>query len=271
MDNLDTYLDQFTGLLVTFAPKALLAIITLVIGLWVIKKIVGLVEKALLKKEVDISLRNFLGSFIGILLKVLLIISVIQMVGVETTSFVAILAAAGFAIGMALQGSLGNFAGGILILVFKPFKVGDVIEAQGFIGKVESILVFNTILITPDNRKIIIPNGGLSSGAITNITALPTRRVDMTFGIGYEDDIARARNIIKEIIDNNDKILKDPESDILVSELADSSVNFAVRVWCETSEYWNVYFDMQEMVKLEFDKQSISIPYPQRDIHVFNQ
>ena len=270
MEKIEYYWHMLENYIVGYAPKLLLAIITLIVGLWLIKKISGLLNKALKKKETDESLSKFLVSLVAILLKVLLIISVISMVGIETTSFVAILAAAGFAIGMALQGSLGNFAGGVLILLFKPFKVGDVIDAQGYLGSVNTIGIFSTILKTPDNRTIFLPNGPLAGGAITNLSTEALRRVDMTFGIGYEDDIAKAKELINSIIEKDSRILKEPAPMIAVSELADSSVNFVVRAWCESSNYWGIFFDMQETIKVEFDKAKISIPYPQTDVHVHN-
>lgn len=268
MQSFDYYFHLLEQYLVAYTPKLILAIITLFVGLWLVKKIVGLMMKAMEKKDTDVSLRRFLESLLSILLKTLLIISVISMIGIETSSFIAILAAAGFAIGMALQGSLGNFAGGVLILIFKPFKVGDVIEAQGFLGAVNTIGVFNTIMKTPDNRTILLPNGPLAGGAITNLSTEPQRRVDMTFGIGYDDDIAKAKEKINEIISKDERILKVPAPQVAVSELADSSVNFVVRVWCDSANYWGIFFDMHENVKIEFDNANISIPYPQTDVHV---
>ena len=270
MEHLNLVAGDLWNWVLFYGPKIVYAILTLIVGLWVVKRIVGLVKKLFDKKDYDESLEQFLLSLIRIILKVLLVLTVIQMVGIETTSFVAVLAAAGFAIGMALQGSLGNFAGGVLILIFKPFKVGDVIDAQGFVGKVDTISIFNTILKTPDNRVVYVPNGALSSGPITNVTQEDTRRVDFTFGIGYDDDIAKSKGVLQRIIESNDKIMKDPEPFIVVGELADSSVNFTVRVWSATDDYWDVYFYMQEQVKLEFDKENISIPYPQTDVHVHN-
>lgn len=271
MENISGYWDKGVELLMLYVPKLLLAIVVLVIGLWVIKIVVKVMGKAIEKTGAEESLVKFLKSLVGILLKILLLISVASMVGIATTSFVAIIGAAGLAVGLALQGSLGNFAGGVLILIFKPYKVGDVIEAQGFIGKVHEIQIFNTILKTPDNKTIIIPNGPLSGGSVTNFSTEPQRRVDMTFGIGYSDDIDKARSILKKLIAEDERILKDPEPAILVSELADSSVNFAVRVWCNAADYWGIYFDMHEKVKKAFDKEGVSIPFPQTDIHVYQQ
>jgi len=223
------------------------------------------------KGQVEISLQKFLISMITVLLKVLLFISVASMVGIATTSFIAILGAATFAIGLALQGSMSNFAGGVLILLLKPFKVGDTIEAQGFVGKVHEIQIFNTIMKTFDNKMIYIPNGSLSNGNITNYSKEPIRRVDMTFGIGYGDDIKRAKEVLAGLIKEDARILKDPAPLIAVSSLGDSSVNFALKVWCDTAEYWNIYFDMQEKVKLTFDQENISIPFPQTDVHLFKE
>lgn len=190
------------------------------------------------------------------------------MLGVEMTSFVAILAAAGLAVGMALSGTLQNFAGGVMLIIFKPFKVGDVIDAQGYIGSVKEIQIFNTILKTPDNKTIIIPNGGLATSSMTNFSTEATRRVDFTFGIGYDDDIDKSRAVIEGLIKADSRIFTDPAPVIVVSELADSSVNFTVRVWANSGDYWGIFFDLTEQVKKAFDKEGISIPYPQTDVHV---
>ena len=223
------------------------------------------------KRNVDESLQPFLKSLIGAILKILLVISVVSMVGVEMSSFVAILAAAGFAIGMALSGTLQNFAGGVMILIFKPFKVGDFIDAQGHMGVVKEIQIFNTILKTADNKTIIQPNGPLSTGSMVNFSTEENRRVDFTFGIGYNDDIDKAKAVLNRIIAADARIFKDPAPFVAVSELADSSVNFVVRVWAKASDYWGIFFDTQETVKKEFDKEKISIPYPQTDVHVINE
>lgn len=252
-------------------PNLLLAIVVLIIGLWIIKLITKASAKAMDRATIDDSLKRFLSSLIGIGLKILLLISIASMLGIATTSFVAVLGAAGLAVGLALQGSLANFAGGVLIILFKPYKVGDFIDAQGHMGSVDSIQIFNTILKTPDNKTIIIPNGSISNGSITNFSTEERRRVDMTFGIGYGDDIKKAKQILTDLTKQDERILSDPEPMIVVSELADSSVNFTVRAWGKTSDYWGIYFDMQEKVKLEFDKQGVSIPFPQTDVHVFQQ
>lgn len=247
-----------------YVPKVLLAVLTLIIGFWVVRIIDKVIQKSMTMRHVDESVSKFLRNLAGILLKVVVVISSVSMVGVEMTSFVAILGAAGLAVGLSLQGSLANFAGGVLIIMFRPYKVGDFIEAQGYLGTVHDIQVFNTVLKTPDNKTIIIPNASLSNGNITNYTMENRRRVDFTFGIGYGDDILKAKGVIQRLISNDSRIHKEPEPLVAVSELADSSVNLVVRVWCDTSEYWNIYFDMLEKVKLAFDEEGISIPFPSR-------
>ncbi len=265
---LDKYREQAMELAALYGSKVLLALLTLVVGLWVIRYIVSLIDKALKLSKVEDTLSIFLEKLVGTILKVLLLISVASMVGIETTSFIAIFGAAGLAVGLALQGSLANFAGGVLILLFKPFKVGDFIETQGYSGVVKSIQIFNTVLHTGDRKTIIIPNGPISNGSIVNYSLSPIRRVDMVFGNSYADDLKQAKNILKRLVDEDSRILKDPASLVVLSELADSSVNFTVRAFVNAGDYWNVFFDMQEKVKLTFDAEGISIPYPQRDVHM---
>jgi len=264
-------MDQIWALVMAYGPKIAYAIVTLIIGLWIVKAITNGFGKVLDKRDVDASLKPFLKSLIGTLLKIMLIITVMTMLGIEMTSFIAILGAAGLAVGMALSGTLQNFAGGVMLLIFKPFKVGDFVEAQGFAGVIKEIQIFNTIMTTGDNKTIIIPNGGLSNSAMTNYSTQSTRRVDMSFGIGYGDDIKKAKEVLANIMSADKRILKDPAAFIAVSELADSSVNFVVRAWVSSADYWGVFFDMQETVKITFDKEGLSIPFPQRDIHVFNE
>jgi small conductance mechanosensitive channel len=266
MENFD--MEAIMALIINYGLKILLALVVLIIGLWIIKIIMNAIVKNMAKRDVDPSLRVFLKSLLGALLKIMLIISVISMLGVEMTSFVAILAAAGLAVGMALSGTLQNFAGGVMLILFKPFKVGDVIDAQGYIGSVKEIQIFNTILKTPDNKTVILPNGGLSTSAMTNFSTEAQRRVDFVFGIGYGDDIDKARAVIDGLIAKDDRIFKDPAPFIAVSELADSSVNFVVRVWADAANYWGIHFDLIENVKKAFDKEGISIPFPQTDVHV---
>ena len=271
METANNYFSQFIDLLVDYGPKFIAALLTLIIGLLIIKVIVKQLNKLMLKNGVDESLKPFLKSMTSIILKVLLIISVMSMVGIAMTSFIAILAAAGLAIGMALSGTLQNFAGGVMILIFKPFNVGDYIDAQGFSGIVKEIQIFNTILVSVDNKTIIIPNGGLSTSAMTNYSTQETRRVDFVFGIGYGDDIDKTKDVLNKLILQDKRIMSDPEPFVAVSELGDSSVNFVVRVWVQAGDYWGVFFDMTEQVKKTFDKENISIPYPQTDVHLFKQ
>lgn len=269
MVNLEDISDKIVEQSILYLPKVAMAIITLIVGLWTINLLVRMLTKQMKSKKVELSLQHFLESLFSIMLKVMLFITVISMFGVEMTSFIAVLAGAGLAIGLALQGSLSNFAGGVLILLFKPFKVKDFIEAQGHTGTVHKIQIFNTILKTLDNKTIIIPNGPLSNNSIINYTTEPQRRVDMTFGIGYGDDLKKAKKVLSTIISKDKRILKDPEPMVKVSELGDSSVNIAVKVWCKGTDYWDVRFDMHENVKLEFDKNKISIPFPQSDVHIY--
>ncbi|WP_028864607.1 mechanosensitive ion channel family protein [Psychromonas aquimarina] len=251
-----------------YGPKLIAAAAVWVIGIWVIKILISTLNKIMDKSKVDISLKPFLSSLSAILLKVMLGITVLSMLSIEMTSFVAILAAAGLAVGMALSGTLQNFAGGVMILIFKPFKVGDVIQAQGHTGCVNQIQIFNTILKTPDNKTIILPNGGLSTGSMVNYSTEETRRVDWTIGVGYGDDLDKARAVIKQLCDADQRILKDPDVLIAVSALADSSVNFTVRAWVKAPDYWAVFFDMNENVYKSFPKEGLNIPYPQMDVHI---
>jgi len=254
-----------------YAPKLLLVILTLVIGSWIIKHILKLVDKGFAKKNIEVSLRKFLHSLLSALMKIILYISVVSMIGIKMTSFIAILGAMTFAVGMALQGSLANFAGGVLIILFKPFKVGDFIDAQGYTGTVNDILLFNTILKTPDNKTIIIPNGGLAGSSVTNYSVEATRRVDFTFGIGYDDDIKKAQQVMLDVIAADERILKDPAAFVRVGELGDSSINFTVRLWVEAANYWDVHFDIIEKVTFAFNENNISIPYPQTDVHLYQK
>ena len=262
------YIDTLINLFVVWGPKLVGAILALVVGLYVANLIAGTVSKQMEKRDFDPSLKPFLKSLISTLLKVLVVVSVLGMVGIEMTSFIAILGAAGLAVGMALSGTLQNFAGGVMILIFKPFKVGDYIEAQGYAGTVKAIQIFNTILKTPDNKTIIIPNGGLSTSSMVNYSTEPTRRVDWIFGIAYGDDVDLARNTLRELLAGHEKVLTDPPVFIEVAELADSSVNFTVRAWVNSADYWAVFFYMQENVYKKFDEVGLNIPFPQMDVHL---
>jgi len=270
LGNIKIWSSDIYDLVITYGLKILYAVIVLLVGLWVIKVITRSIHNLMDKKAIDASLRPFLKSIVSMTLKVVLLITVLGIVGVEMTSFIAILGAAGLAVGLALSGTLQNFAGGVIILMFKPFKVGDFVEVQDYMGVVKEIQIFSTIIITVDNRVVIIPNGGLSTGSLINYSALPTRRVDLTFGIGYSDDIDKTKALIHRLADEHELVLNSPATFIAISELADSSVNFTVRLWVKTADYWTVYFDMIEKVKKAFDKEGISIPFPQRDVHVHN-
>lgn len=250
-----------------YAPKVLGAIITLFIGFWIAGLISSKIKKSLEKHNVDKSLAPFLNSMINITLKLLVLLSAASMFGVEVTSFIAIFSALAFAIGLALQGNLSHMAAGILILFFKPFRVGDFIVTNGYSGTVKEIQIFNTILTTLDNRVIIVPNGAIASNPLENLTMNPVRKVPMTFGISYGADIDQARSVIEKVAASCELIDHSQPVDILVSELGDSSVNFAVRPWCKTEDYWDVYFFMHENIKKAFDQAGIGIPFPQRDVH----
>jgi len=265
---MENHIDTLINLFVVWGPKLVGAILVLIIGLYVVKMIIGFIDRRMEKQEVDPSLRPFLISLIGTLLKVLVFISVLGMVGIEMTSFIAILAGAGLAIGMALSGTLQNFAGGVMILIFKPFKVGDVIEAQGYTGCVNTIQIFNTILKTPDNKTVIIPNGGLSTSSMVNYSTEATRRVDWIFGIAYGDDIDKAKEVLIELLTSNENVLKDPAPFVELGELADSSVNFTVRAWVNAADYWAVHFYMLEKVYRRFAEEGLNIPFPQMDVHL---
>lgn len=250
-----------------YGLKLLGAAIIWIIGSWVIKKIKKMLKKVIAKTEYDESLEIFISNLVVGLLKVILVVVILGQLGVETTSFAAILAAAGLAIGLALQGSLSNFAGGVLIMIFKPYRMGDFIEAQGEIGVVKEIEIFTTKLNTVDNKEVIIPNGAMSNGNITNYTTEKTRRIDITMGVSYDADIKQTKNLLMKIMTDHPKVLKDPAPMVVLAELADSSVNFKMRPWTLTDDYWDVYFELMETCKIELDKAGIEIPYPQMDIH----
>jgi len=250
-----------------YAMRIVTALLVLLIGWWVAKMLRGIVRK-ILSKKVDSTLTNFLCNILYMVLMVLVIISALGQLGVATTSFVAILGAAGLAIGFALQGSLGNFAAGVMLMAFRPFKEADFVEVAGLAGVVLEVGVFATILKTPDNKRVTVPNSAITDGNIVNYSAHDTRRVDMVFGIGYSDDIKAAKELLEQIVQENDQVLSDPAPVVAVSELADSSVNFVVRPWVKTADYWDVYWATHEAVKLRFDAAGISIPFPQQDVHM---
>jgi small conductance mechanosensitive channel len=266
----EDYLDKIINFGFEYAPKLIGGLLVLVIGLWISKLITKRVGKSLENSSIDISLVPFLRSFTNIILKGLVAITVMGMIGIQMTSFVAIIGAAGLAVGLALSGTLQNFSGGVIILILKPFKVGDFIEAQGFLGTVKEINIFSTMLNTPDNKLVIIPNGPLSTDAVINYSAEQLRRVDWKFGIAYTDDVENFKRAINQFISEDDRILKEPVGFIGLSELGDSSVNFAVRVWVDSADYWGVFFEMNEKVYTKFPDYDLNIPFPQMDVHVQN-
>ena len=257
--------------LLNYGPKLLGALLVLFIGFRVIHSITRLSDKMMKKSNVDDSLRPFLRTMISALLKVLLVISVMSMVGIAMTSFIAILGAAGLAVGMALSGTLQNFAGGVLILLLKPFKVGDLVEIDGHLGIVDEIQIFATVLKTLDNKVVLLPNGPVSTGSVINYTREVLRRVDITVGIAYGDDYDRAKEVLEEIIATDKRILNEPSPLIALESLGDSSVNLTVRVWVNTADYWTVYFFLNEQVYKIFPKKNLNIPFPQMDVHLINE
>ena len=266
---MEEILDKIYQLLSVYGLKVLAALAIFIVGRWVAKGVRNLVRRVMAKGQVDPTLVTFTANLAYIGLLAFVVIAALGQLGIQTTSFIAILGAAGLAIGLALQGSLSNFAAGFLLIIFRPFKVGDLIEGAGVFGVVEAIQIFTTQLKTADNKTVIVPNAKLTDDNIVNWTVKGTRRVDMVMGIGYEDDIDKARSLMADIIDSDARILKDPAPQISVSELADSSVNFVVRPWVKVEDYWGVYFDLTEKIKKSFDSNGISIPYPQRDVHVY--
>lgn len=271
MSNFDEFLKTLDSFVTMQALPMLMNVITALlvffIGKRIAKMLLSLSKKLMKKAKMDEALVDFLGAILyGILLLVVAIISLEQL-GVDTTSLVALLGAAGLAVGLALKDSLSNFASGVMLIIFRPFKPGDFIEAAGEMGVVEKITIFNTMMRSGDNKEIIIPNGGIYGGTIINYSAKPTRRVDMVFGIGYDDDLKKAKEILLDILKNDERVLTDPGPMVAVRELADSSINFNVRPWVKSGDYWGVYADTHEKVKLSFDEAGISIPYPQMDVH----
>ena len=249
----------------------IIAIAIFIIGKWVVKIVINLLAKTLARTKTDKILADFILSITRTFMMFMVIIAALSQLGVDTTSFIAIIGAAGLAIGLALQDSLQNFAAGVMIVIFKPFKTGDFIEAAGVVGTVEEVGIFTSNLKTGDNKLIIVPNGQILNSPITNYSAKPTRRVDMVFGIGYDDDLKQAKTILEKLVAEDTRVLAKPASTVAISELADSSVNFIVRPWVKADDYWAVMWDMNEKVKLAFDKADISIPYPQMDINLTEQ
>lgn len=252
-----------------FGIDIIAALAIFIIGRWVANLITGGVRRLMERANIDATLVKFLSNILRILLLIFVILAAIGQLGIQTTSLIAVLGAAGLAIGLALQGSLSNFAAGVLVIIFRPYKVGDYIEGGGVAGTVDEVQIFNTVLKTPDNIRIIVPNAQITGGIITNYSAHETRRVDFTFGIGYGDDIDKAKKIIEDVLTSDERVLEDPAPQIVVAELADSSVNIFARPWVKSADYWGLKFDVTETVKKRFDAEDISIPFPQRDVHVY--
>ena len=254
-----------------YGIKIIAALIIFIVGRWIARIIRNVVEKMLVKNKVESTLVAFTCNITYALLMTIIIIATLNQLGIQTTSLIAIIGAATLAIGLALQGSLANFAAGVLLIIFRPFKAGDFVECGGTSGAVEHISIFTTQLKSPDNKEIIIPNAKVMGDNIVNYSTKDTRRVDLVIGVSYGDDLQKVRQVLEDILSKNDKVLKDPAPTIGVLELADSSVNFAVRPWVKTGDYWGVYFDLTENIKKRFDAESISIPFPQHDVHLFKQ
>ena len=271
LDELFKYKDTMVNLLLTYSPRILLALLTLLLGLWLIRTICRVLRKTLDGRRFDPTLAPFLANLVSWSLKVVLFISIASIVGIETTSFVAVLGAAGLAVGLALQGSLQNFAGGILILIFRPYKVGDLIEAQGELGHVIEIQIFTTILRTPDHRRAILPNGAISNGTVKNHSAEGCMRVDCKVGVSYGSNLKAAKEVLMNMVLKHEKVLKEPAPVVAISELADSSINIVVRPYAKPEDYWQVFFEVTEGCKLALDAAQITIPFPQRDVHIIEQ
>jgi small conductance mechanosensitive channel len=264
-ENLQRYAETYV---LPFVLNLVAALAVFIVGRLIARALTRAVVKVCERSKVDVSLGKFLSDMLYALMLALVVLASLDRIGVPTTSAVAIIGAAGLAVGFALQSSLGNFASGVMLLIFKPYRVGDVVNVAGQTGTVDAIKIFNTTLHTPDNRLIIVPNGAITSGCIENVTALATRRIDLVFGIGYGDDLRKAKEILAKLVADDPRILTEPAPQVALSELADSSVNFVVRPWVKTSDYWAVKFDLTEQVKLTFDAEGISIPFPQRDVHL---
>lgn len=268
MEQITELFQQNHEVLLGYLVQLVAAIVIFYIGRMVARGLRRIMEKALLGRSVDKAVVSFVGSIVYAIIMIATVLMALSQVGVQTTSFIAILGAAGLAVGLALQGSLANFASGILIILFRPFKSGDFIDAGGVTGTVDKIEIFQTIMKTPDNKLVIVPNAQITGGAITNYSAEPIRRVDLVIGISYDSDLRKAKQLLEEMLKNDARILAEPAPVVKVSALADSSVNFNVRPWVNSADYWNVYWDTLEKVKLTFDEQGIGIPFPQMDVHI---
>ncbi|NNF66745.1 MAG: mechanosensitive ion channel [Gammaproteobacteria bacterium] len=269
--NWQQYLEQGKTVAIGWAPSIIAALAIFIVGLIVTKILTSIIRRTLEKLKVDELLVRFLTKLARVILLLVVILAAVAKLGVQTTSFIAILGAAGLAIGLALQDSLSNFAAGIMVVLFRPYKVGDYVEAGGTAGVVVEVQIFTTVLNTPDNKRVIVPNGQIVQGTITNFSAHSTRRADFVFGVGYDDDLKKVRSVLEDVIKACSTVNDEPAPQIFVTELADSSVNFGVRVWCNTPDYWKTVWHLNETVKLRFDEEGISIPFPQRDVHLIRQ
>ena len=266
--NLEQFFNKIINWVTTEGIKLVIWLFLLWIGWKLARKVVNIMNKTLEKRNVDATVRSFLDTFVEVVLKGVVIYIFLDQVGIKTTGIAALLASAGVAIGLALQGSLSNFAGGVIILLIRPFNVGDYIEGAGHTGTIEKIGMFYTHMATVDNKLILVPNGNLANGSIVNYSAKELRRVDLTFGVGYEQDVLKVKRVLSNVVDAHDLILKTPEPFIALSAHGDSAINFVVRAWVNNGDYWKVYFDLLESVKVRFDEEEISIPYPQMDLHI---
>jgi len=268
---MEEMLDRMYGYIVTYGLSFIAALLIFVIGRWVAGVISRLIEKLMIKSNVEQTLATFVKniSYVGFL--VFVVIAALSKLGIQTTSFVAIIGAAGLAVGLALQGSLANFAAGVMLIIFKPFKVGEFIQAGGALGTVQEIQIFNTILNAPDNRRVVVPNSKITGDNITNFSGITNRRIDLVFGVSYTDDLKRAKQALEKVVTGDSRVLKDPKPVIAVSELGDSSVNLVCRPWVKPQDYWAVYFDTLENGKAELEKNGITIPFPQRDVHIYEE
>ena len=266
-DQATEWVEMAQELAVTYGPRLVAALVVFIVGRFIVKLLCRLLVKVMGKRGMDETIQGFLVNLLNALGLTLVLLSAVQTLGVETTSFVAILGAATLAIGFALQGSLGNFASGVMLLIFRPFKKGDFIEAGGAMGSVDALAVFATTLKTPDNKVVIVPNSSITGGTITNFSTMPTRRVDMVMGVSYDDDLQVAKQTIERVVKADERVLAEPAPTIAVAELGDSSVNIVVRPWCNSGDYWGVKFDLTEKLKVELEAAGCSIPYPQRDVH----
>jgi small conductance mechanosensitive channel len=266
--NIEQYLEQAPGLVLKYGAMLLLALLIFVVGKWIARGLSNALVRTMEKKQVDVTITRFVGSLVYGALFAFVIVAALSQLGIETTSFIAVLGAAGLAVGLALQGSLSNFAAGVLLILFRPIRAGDFVETAGVAGIVEEVGIFTTTLKTGDNKVIIIPNSGVMGSTITNYSLKATRRVDLVIGISYDADIARARELVVQIMAADSRILKDPAATVGVADLADSSINLAIRPWVQAADYWPVRSDLLEAIKVSFDQHGIGIPYPQMDVHI---